>query len=131
MRAARFNLGQHLGNRPIGNAEEQFQISLIEHLKWYGNTDVLWWHCPNGGKRTKAAAGKLKAMGVRPGVPDLQFMFPDGRVAFLELKAQGGIVSDEQTVFLKYCERAGIEAAIAYNIDQAVSILQAWRVLPQ
>lgn len=34
------------------------------------------WHTPNGGGRSKAEAGILKAMGTRAGVPDLFVMGP-------------------------------------------------------
>ena len=53
---------------------------------------------PNGGKRDKITAGKLKAQGVKPGVPDVMVPVPVGRWPglWLELKKVGGTPSAEQ-----------------------------------
>lgn len=118
-----------IGKHARKNEEEQLQRAIVEHLRLRAPRDVLWWHTPNGGARSKSDGGKFKALGVRPGVPDLQFLFPDGHVAFLELKAGDGKLSPEQTNFLIFCDRAGVEAAVAYNIDQALTILEVWGAL--
>ncbi len=116
--------------------EEQFHISVVDYLQFAARKDVLWWHCPNGGKRSKAAAGKLKAMGVKPGIPDLQFLFPDGTTAFIELKRQGvkgkvkaGRQSEDQIAFETFCAKAGVAYAVAYNFDQAKAVLVALGVV--
>jgi len=75
--------------------EEEEQIAL---LRWVDEVAVrevpllrLLYHIPNGKYRSKAGAGRLKAMGVRPGCPDLHW--PLARRGYhgmwLELKAQG------------------------------------------
>lgn len=53
---------------------------------------------PNGGKREAATAGRLKAEGVKSGVPDVVFPVPVGKYAglFIEMKIVGGTVSKEQ-----------------------------------
>lgn len=119
-----------LDTRPRNIGEEVFHKALVERLRWeHADKRCLWWHTPNGGPRSKGAAGKLKAMGVLPGVPDLQFMFPDGHVAFLELKRPNGVMSEAQYDFESRCRRYGVEYAVAYSMDQAVEILTAWGVL--
>ena len=59
---------------------------------------ALLFAIPNGGKRSKAVAGKLKAEGVKAGVPDI--CLPVARRQyhglFIELKAKGGRPSDTQ-----------------------------------
>ena len=50
--------------------------------------DAVWWHTPNGGKRTRAEAGKFKAMGVRAGFPDIAILW-NGKLLVIELKAPG------------------------------------------
>lgn len=49
-------------------AEDKLQCAVAELLDYYG-----WHYChvPNGGHRHKAVAAKLKAMGVKRGVPDV------------------------------------------------------------
>lgn len=120
-----------IGKKARGDTEERMQQTLVEYLRWGADKRIWFWHTPNGGQRSKASAGKLKALGTRRGVPDLQFLFPDGTVAFLELKAIGGKLSVEQGEFLVHCDEIGVMASVAYGFDQAIDILRAWRVLPQ
>lgn len=122
-------LSEVLGKKPKKSDEDRLQMSLVDYLRWAGRKDVLFWHTPNGGARSKATAGKLKGMGVLPGVPDLIFLFPDATIACLELKIPGGTVSPAQTAFIEHCERIGVMAAVAYGFDQAVEVLTAWGVL--
>src|SRR4249919_1526596 len=61
----------------------------------------LWWHTPNGEARTPATAGRLKRMGVKPGVSDFLLLSPDGMLHALELKRRGEKPSDEQRAFLE------------------------------
>ena len=53
---------------------------------------------PNGGERNKAVAAKLKAEGVKPGVPDIFLPVAVGRWygLFVEMKKIGGKASPEQ-----------------------------------
>jgi hypothetical protein len=58
---------------------------------------------PNGGARHKAIAGKLRAEGVRAGVPDICLPVPRGEYhgLFIELKRpKGGHVSEEQEAWI-------------------------------
>jgi hypothetical protein len=74
---------------------------------------ALLFAIPNGGKRSKAVAGKLKAEGVKAGVPDICLPVPRGSYhgLFIELKAKGGAASDSQRNWLRvlgsqnYCTR--------------------------
>lgn len=46
-------------------------MQAVEFLTRALPADAVFFHVPNGGKRTKAEAGRFKAMGVKAGVPDL------------------------------------------------------------
>ena len=65
---------------------------------------------PNGGHRNKATAGKLKAEGVRAGVPDLMLLYPrhgyHGLV--IELKVGHNVATREQNEWLTLVESGGI-----------------------
>lgn len=49
-------------------SEEAEQRALAQ---WLDLHRILWTHVPNGGMRSKAVAGKLKAAGVKAGCPDV------------------------------------------------------------
>ena len=49
-------------------SEESEQIKLAQ---WLDLAKVLWCHVPNGGGRSKREAARLKAAGVKAGVPDV------------------------------------------------------------
>ena len=58
------------------DTEDAHQRALADYLDLIG---VLWCHVPNGGARNAAEGGKLKAQGVKTGVPDvLIFDVPPG-----------------------------------------------------
>jgi hypothetical protein len=67
---------------------------------------TVWWHTPNGGKRSKVTAAKLKKMGVRPGVADLVFFNKELRLA-AEIKTLDGVQSKNQKSFQAAWEAQG------------------------
>lgn len=82
-------------------SEEALQIALAIFLNNLERTTKAfrWFHVPNGGKRGILTAKKLKAQGVKPGVPDIIILLSGGRSIFLELKAEGGVLSPDQKQF--------------------------------
>ena len=83
--------------------ENALHISIAARLDQAG---VVWCHVPNGEKRDKRTAGKLKKMGVKPGVPDI-LIFTEPRCA-IELKdGRRGRLSDAQKVWRKNLEENG------------------------
>lgn len=108
--------------------EDQLQAAVVLHMTVRALPGVVWFHVPNGGSRTAAEAGRFKALGVKAGVPDL-LALRAGQLFALELKAQGGRVSDAQREMLAALKAAGAEAAVAWGLDEALEILERWGVL--
>lgn len=80
----------------------------------------LLYHVPNEGKRSKAAAGILKAMGLKRGVPDIVLPVPRGKYhgLYVELKrVDGGHATKEQLWWLEQLEWQGY----------AVTICRGWQ----
>ena len=74
----------------------------------------------------KATAGKLKGMGVLAGVPDLQFILPNGQAAFLELKNAAGELSVAQIEFRDRVLACGCGYATARTMEEAEAVLARW-----
>jgi len=105
--------------------EHQFQSSLCELLTVQARPDMIWFAIPNGGHRHIAVASKMKAEGVKRGIPDLAFLLPAGRCAFLELKVKGGQLSKHQQAFRDRAQALGHVWGIAKTWDEAMVFL-AW-----
>lgn len=56
--------------------EETLHRACLEYLRTTLPKPWIVWHTPNGGGRSKAEAGILKAMGVLAGMPDLFVLGP-------------------------------------------------------
>jgi hypothetical protein len=80
---------------------------------------------PNGGARSKATAGRLKAEGVVAGVSDLLFLVPRGKYhgLCLETKTPKGRQSPEQKEWQKRVEGQGFLYKIYRNFDEFRTIL--------
>jgi hypothetical protein len=78
---------------------------------------------PNGGKRDKISAIKLKAEGVRSGVPDL--MCPD-MMLFIEMKRKSrSRISVNQNEWIKYLMNCGYIVIVAYGFhDGKLKVLK-------
>lgn len=83
------------------------------------------YHVPNEGKRSKAAAGILKSMGLSSGVPDLILDYPAGVYHGLriELKYGKNTPSDEQKKWLLRLQDSGYFVAIAWSASTAIALL--------
>jgi len=88
---------------------------------------VKWWRrerpgirilaIPNGGARSPATAGRLKAEGVSAGVPDL---FVPAMNLWIEMKRQkGGSVSAEQKDWAEYLRGLGYEVIVGRGFEDA------------
>lgn len=90
----------------------QLQINRYPALRWLV-------HVPNGGARSKAEAGRLKAMGVKKGYPDLVINKRAGQWAGLaiELKSDKGVASSEQLEWLEMFSSEGYLVAICKSLD--------------
>ena len=102
-------------NRP----EQAIQRAVVEYLKLMENLgELTFFHVPNGGRRTRTEARIFKGLGVRAGVPDLVLMFPDGRTAFIEVKAATGRLSAKQKEFKNTAEYFGFPYAECRAVDE-------------
>lgn len=91
-------------------------------------------HVPNGEKRDKATAARLKACGVRPGVPDILFFLPrydaPRNVYYcglaIELKTATGRTSVDQERWLEHLCQAGWACQVRREWTDAARDILTW-----
>jgi hypothetical protein len=108
--------------------EQEIQKALAGHLRARAAAGTFWLHVPNGGGRSAIEGALLKACGVRAGAPDL-ILIRGGKVFGLELKANGGRVSQAQAQAHQEMRAAGAEVAVATGVDEAIKLLERWALL--
>jgi VRR-NUC domain len=116
------------GAAPMSRPEQQIQRAVFEHFNQRRAAGVFCFHVPNGGYRRKAEAAIMKGLGVVAGVPDV-VAIKDGRAFFLELKPEGGRLTEKQQQALIALREAGAQATHAHGLDQALRVLEGWGLL--
>ena len=93
---------------------------------------ALLYHIPNGGKRDPKEAAKLKAEGVKPGVPDIHLPVPRGGYhgLWIELKAGDNGTTRHQSWWLAQLEAQGYATMVCYGAKQAAEVLRNYLKLP-
>lgn len=97
-------------------SEHQEQVGFVQ---WFeGNFPLVRiFAIPNGEHRSMSVAKRLRAEGVRAGVPD---MYVPEWGLWIEMKRQkGGRLSKDQIDWIEYLERAGQAVIVAYGASDA------------
>lgn len=112
----------------MNSIEHQIQKRLIEACRQiepsFPELRSLY-AIPNGGHRNIIVARKLKAEGVRAGVPDLCLPISDGifNALYIEMKRPGGSVSKEQRMMHAELERWGNHVIVCFSAQTALDAL--------
>jgi len=110
-------------------AEFRFTCAVASLLEQYAKPEWRCTHLPFGELRTKATGRRLQQMGVTKGWPDFVCVGL-GKVCFLELKSYGGRPSKAQSEIAGHLMACGCGYGMTSDLKDAVSMLQAWGVLP-
>lgn len=107
------------------NKEESLQAEFIIWLN-QNYKNVLYTHPPNGGKRAKTFAIKLKLIGVRAGVPDLLIFDRKGKYngMALEFKQGNNTCTEAQLHWLEKLRERGWFTCVCYDIETAIKHTQ-------
>ena len=103
--------------------EAAIQRAIIARLKLSG---IVCHHSPNAAKRTVIGGRHIKQDGMITGWPDLTVVGREGLVAFLEVKAPGGKLSEAQREIGAALCRMGHTWQVVRSQDEAVYWLQQW-----
>lgn len=109
--------------------EEQHQMSVTEWWAWacrkYHVPEHLFFHPPSEGVRSVVFAARLKKVGWRKGMADIQLFVPSTRyhALFIELKAIKGRPQPEQLAYLADLRAQGYAACLCYGDEAAINCI--------
>lgn len=125
----------------MNQEEHNLQAACVRwfNLQWPQYRGLLF-AIPNGGARSKATAGKLKAEGVVAGVSDLILMKPhfrqgvyfsdmiplDSYALCIEMKTAKGRQSPEQKEWQKKVEEFGYKYAVCRSLDEFMAVVNGY-----
>lgn len=95
----------------------------------YPNYKNLLFAIPNGGKRHKSVAVKLKAEGVVRGVPDLFLAVGRGDMyhgLFIEMKVGRNKPSEDQKEQMERLKKQGYGCVVCYSFEQFQTIIKSY-----
>lgn len=103
--------------------------------QWLDAIGVLWCHVPNGEERNARVGAKLKAMGVKPGVPDVLIFDPPAELGSdslfvgtaIELKRSGRPThgTRDQEAWLDALWDRGWWTAVCSGAEDAIGFLRS------
>ena len=115
--------------------EDAEQSKFFTLLRWkHATLYEIAFHIPNGGKRSLREAVRLKAQGVKAGIPDIFVPVACGDFVglFIEMKRPKELgtpkpqVSKEQVRMMGLLEAQGYRCVVAYGADEAISYLEEY-----
>jgi hypothetical protein len=118
----------------ISGSEESAQIVLFQWVRAAEANSPEYcyvFHVPNGGHRLPSVASRMKAAGVRRGVPDILFPVRRGQYVGLaiELKTGRNRITPHQSEWLAHLRSEGWCAVVCYGAEQAWEALENYNRL--
>ena len=105
-------------------AQEQIALVKLFDLKYPSQKWSLF-HIPNGVNSNQRTGARLKALGLRPGVPDLQLLIARGGFhgLFIEMKSATGQLSQVQRHYRDLITNAGYRWALCRSAEEGIEII--------
>lgn len=121
---------------PSRDLEHKEQVAVIQWWnlahKGFGLPEFALFAIPNGGHRHMLTAVRLKAEGVRSGIPDLFLAAALGDAygnlwggMFIEMKSKEGKESPAQTEVRQYLVK-GYRSVVANGADEAIEFIKSY-----
>ena len=104
--------------------EADLQKQIVEILQ---RNRAFVFSIPNE-RKDVTVLGKLKALGMVPGISDLGIVV-DGKIHFLEVKAADGVQSASQRDFQARCVMLNIPYKVVFSLTEALKVLSEWRAI--
>lgn len=104
--------------------EEALQMQVVKFLSLALAGNSEFFAVPNGGKRNFREAQRLKAAGVKAGVPDL-IVINDGCAIGIELKVGKNNLTEVQSAYHDRLRRARCPVSVCRSLDDVEAVLRA------
>jgi len=108
--------------------DRRLQISVIDYLE-LAKPSAFCFHVPGSETIPEPLRNKQSRLGVKPGVADLLFILPGGRMGAIALKGPNGTQSICQQAFQGICGKYGVPYKIAHSIEEVAQALREWGCL--
>lgn len=107
------------------SAEQQALFRWAEYMSGRHPEIRLLYHIPNEGKRSRATGARLKAEGLKAGVPDICLPVAIGKYhgLYIELKAGRNTATDKQKEWLAALASRGYCTAVCWGWEQAAAVI--------
>lgn len=109
--------------------EHLIQVGIMKTVSHI--SECRWLHAiPNGGNRNPETGARLKAEGVKRGIPDLFLPVPrpwNGyHGLYIEVKTEIGRQTNEQKAFQKECEKQGYRYALVRSTQEGIDVILSY-----
>ncbi len=117
-------LAEHNSNMPRKRPDDEEHRIQCDCVNWfhyqYPKYNLNLFAVPNGGRRDKVTAGKLKAEGVVAGVSDLILALRtyEYGALFIEMKTEKGKQSESQKIWQRKMEQDGYKYVVCHSFDE-------------
>lgn len=115
--------------RKIESPEHDMQKAFFEWLNLvHPEEDEVTFAVPNGVRCSKSQAVKLKAEGLKAGIPDVFMGVPRGTFPglFIEFKIKPNKPSEAQKSKIASFKSRGYRCEVIYNIDDAMNLVNEY-----
>lgn len=118
--------------KPVGPSEHQEQCRVVSwwalQHKRFGLPVIALFAIPNGGARDVITGARLKAEGVRRGVPDLCLAVPRGGYhgLYIEMKVGDGKPSDAQQELIAHLNANNYKAEVHWSSTSAIEAIEEY-----
>ena len=115
--------------------EECEQIVLFRWAEFSASQNPeleLLYHIPNEGKRSAVTGARLKAQGLKSGVPDVCLPTAHGGYIglYIEMKVKPNKPTENQKRWLRALREAGHMVAVCYGFEEARDLIEKYLRLP-
>ena len=106
--------------------EDKIQQDFVKWLEPYYLEEVInYTAIPNSTPTSIVQAVKNTTMGLKPGLLDMFFVIGQD-VFFIELKAQGGILSKFQSKWIKSLKKTPVKTYVCFSLDECIAVIQSY-----